>query len=1129
MPTPRSAPDPSQASGSQPSDDETKLWPALEITAQRTVGRRKEYLVWWEGIDEGTGKPWEPTWEPKENCNEALLESWLLKQKEQKAKRKSNASRRGTSRLSTSSRISGKQKSSTPSTVASERPIRTRAKQLPSVPDPLPSTSKSLKRVHESPESSGDEITQVEELIEFPSPARKKRKIVTEVVNHVRSATPSSQGHSEPHPFDGHDHDPPKRITPPLIKSKSFLGAQNGLLSPGKPSSNIPAHIHKRNPPSSIHSIPQPSHVTPTTYSPLLSPKAKARLAEFDALDLVLDEPRLSGLKQASRSPLSRVPNRLDDSYRTGVVPETQPDASNSQSQPPPPSQSEPSTPPPTSSPKAGLQRKLPSTPKSSTKITRMKPKTPQMAQELPGNALEAGELRLRRVYKRLPVMTPSAFFPHLPRTDSIDSENSDKDSNEDDEDAAGPSMSSIEAFSSPEKRHRRSKKKRLARTRVDSMDDATIFARGQDLADIATRQKRQKFGPKPPVKRPLHEVMRNGKPPSFDVDATLDDEDGDADDPLLVADPQIAYREEEEESTQDIINDIPPSDYPTEALQDASTEVQPTGETAHLTDDEEDADALIPPPRVNQKARIRGSGSSVLTSHAKELRHGPMKLDTDDAILHTVNELREQSNIQHQPLRPSPQLQPTAELAASPRSQSFPPSKTHHLNAALGLLNAKSDEITKLEELLASKDRVSEDLLAAEQAKSAALAKEVEWLQRELATEKIRSSMEPLEDDELVLQRQKEYTALTAERDQLRVALEDSQSDNVSLRAERDALRSERDSWDIERAMLKQKAEASAGKAAGLTALREAWDAERGSLLDLLSDATTRSDTAKQRLEELKAESDTWITERGKLLAEVESATKAKVAAESDVNFFREQYAQASSFVAATRAENAELQQQVKIADGRASEGVASIRAMFQARIEAAEREAKRSHHLVQLLTEKDIRTNDDIRRRAAEEPQLRKQCKELQEDLISAAEARRRLEHTVEELEAARDEWEVQRDQLLAELGEVKVRMLTLQLASPRSLNGLDTTQTQTSSAEPSSSCNSSVFRKHGESSRHRESSEESESREDDEKVYRCRWVNDGDNEPHPCLSYFPSRDALEEHMSDAHHLVRIADVSI
>jgi alpha-D-ribose 1-methylphosphonate 5-triphosphate diphosphatase PhnM len=62
-----------------------------------------------------------------------------------------------------------------------------------------------------------------------------------------------------------------------------------------------------------------------------------------------------------------------------------------------------------------------------------------------------------------------------------------------------------------------------------------------------------------------------------------------------------------------------------------------------------------------------------------------------------------------------------------------------------------------------------------------------------------------------------------------------------------------------------------------------------------------------------------------------LDALTRSKGLAEKDRDFFRDQYTQASGFVNATRAENVELEEKAKIAEGQARDGVALIKHMFE------------------------------------------------------------------------------------------------------------------------------------------------------------------------------------------------------
>ncbi|KAG2136968.1 uncharacterized protein EDB93DRAFT_1091420 [Suillus bovinus] len=111
-----------------------------------------------------------------------------------------------------------------------------------------------------------------------------------------------------------------------------------------------------------------------------------------------------------------------------------------------------------------------------------------------------------------------------------------------------------------------------------------------------------------------------------------------------------------------------------------------------------------------------------------------------------------------------------------------------------------------------------------------------------------------------------------------------------------------------------------------------------------------------------------------------LDALTRSKGLAEKDRDFFRDQYTQASNFVSATRSENVELEQKVKTAEGQARDGVALIKHMFESQIKALKEDVDRWRGVSALLQEKDRRTNDLIRRRAAEHPELVERCRQLE-----------------------------------------------------------------------------------------------------------------------------------------------------
>ncbi|KAG6860164.1 hypothetical protein C0995_014892 [Termitomyces sp. Mi166 len=89
-----------------------------------------------------------------------------------------------------------------------------------------------------------------------------------------------------------------------------------------------------------------------------------------------------------------------------------------------------------------------------------------------------------------------------------------------------------------------------------------------------------------------------------------------------------------------------------------------------------------------------------------------------------------------------------------------------------------------------------------------------------------------------------------------------------------------------------------------------------------------------------------------------------------------------APGFVTSVREENAELQKEAQIAREQAPTGVEAVKPTYVGCIKALEDDARTLKRLALFMMEKDIRTNDEIRR-TAEEPELRARCEELMKDL--------------------------------------------------------------------------------------------------------------------------------------------------
>ncbi|KAF8960771.1 hypothetical protein BDZ97DRAFT_1281923 [Flammula alnicola] len=153
------------------------------------------------------------------------------------------------------------------------------------------------------------------------------------------------------------------------------------------------------------------------------------------------------------------------------------------------------------------------------------------------------------------------------------------------------------------------------------------------------------------------------------------------------------------------------------------------------------------------------------------------------------------------------------------------------------------------------------------------------------------------------------------------------------------------------------------------------------------------------------------WETEKAQLVEKVESANRGKADAEKDREFFREQYAKASGYVSSVRDENKDLEKRVKIAEDQTQSGLSLVKATFELRVKTLEDDLKAWRKMAEFLIEKDRRSNnDDIRRRAAEEPELRAQCERQAIALAQGEEHLNALEAELEEKTHAWNDSEVE-----------------------------------------------------------------------------------------------------------------------
>ncbi|KAM6494626.1 hypothetical protein JOM56_009249 [Amanita muscaria] len=221
--------------------------------------------------------------------------------------------------------------------------------------------------------------------------------------------------------------------------------------------------------------------------------------------------------------------------------------------------------------------------------------------------------------------------------------------------------------------------------------------------------------------------------------------------------------------------------------------------------------------------------------------------------------------------------------------------------------------------------------------------------------------------------------------------------------------------------------------------------------------------------LASLKAE---WEVERASLTALAETTAKAKEDAIKESNFFREQYGRASAFVTSVRDENVELEKRAKIAEDQAKSGVAMVKVTFESRIKELEQHVEKWQMMATFLIQKDQRTdNDELRRRAAEEPELRERCKTQEEDIFALNSEIIQLEDELKLRDKLVEDWKQDADRLAEQLNDCKAEVDRLTRAAA-----------------------------------------------ENEMVYRCLWRLETDK---PCEEVFPSAEDLKAHLYSAGHI--------
>lgn len=120
----------------------------------------------------------------------------------------------------------------------------------------------------------------------------------------------------------------------------------------------------------------------------------------------------------------------------------------------------------------------------------------------------------------------------------------------------------------------------------------------------------------------------------------------------------------------------------------------------------------------------------------------------------------------------------------------------------------------------------------------------------------------------------------------------------------------------------------------------------------------------------------------------------RRKVDAERDRDLFRDLYGKASAHAGEVSKENNELQERLVIAEGQVRDGLSMLKGTYEERVRLLEAEVAKWKAQCELLVSRDQRTDDEVRRRAALEPELREENERLSHLLEALQEDYSRME---------------------------------------------------------------------------------------------------------------------------------------
>jgi hypothetical protein len=203
--------------------------------------------------------------------------------------------------------------------------------------------------------------------------------------------------------------------------------------------------------------------------------------------------------------------------------------------------------------------------------------------------------------------------------------------------------------------------------------------------------------------------------------------------------------------------------------------------------------------------------------------------------------------------------------------------------------------------------------------------------------------------------------------------------------------------------------------------------------LESLLAAAQTTTQSLEAQNTTLKSQCAARENQVSVLTSSVQSLESKVSFTENSAEVFRRQYLEASRYASEVMTENNNLRERIEVVESQVSSGVSGIRTMFEQRVQELEKEAAYHKQLATFVMEQTKRTGDEeIRKRAAEYPELEMRYKELEARLEGAGGMIDTLERLVtmrdKDIGDLRKEKREEKEQMQVEMERLREELDTL-----------------------------------------------------------------------------------------------------